>query len=466
MILRDRARQEALHEVYRQAAMNLLARFGARSRSIEIAVMESAAADMARRMTHRFLMARRLYLTIGLLLIGVDIAAGMLNRPEPIGLDFHTYAAAARVGLQHGWSSIYDQRLVAMAQASLVPEQPTQPFLSPPPVAWLASLLAGLPYNLAFVVWSVATTLALAWAVAWSCGSRSIGRWLAAGLVLTPWWVLIADRVGQVVPLVAVGILVAWRMIREDRDVAAGLMLGLVLLKPNTAFLVPVALLAAGRKRTLISWLVPAGAGSILLVGTVGLSGLGSYVNELAHPPPGTNALSLEAAFGVGGLAGVGLRLTIIAVVIAAAIGLRSSPGLAIALGTVGSLLVTPYLHLSDLTLLAAAGLIVWQERPVILWRAPLTASWVLVNPLVATHFTPAQNRWPLFELAWLIALLASTWQANRQSRSEAKPSVESAFRWTANLGLPSAVNLLALRPAANPINESANRTEVSPPAA
>jgi hypothetical protein len=363
-------------------------------------------------------------------LIVIDLAVGLSHRPEPIGLDFHTYAAAAQVGLQNGWSHIYEQRLVSIAQASLVPDQRTQPFLSPPPVAWLAALIVRLPYDLAFVVWSIVMALALAWAVAWSSPSRGVGRWLAAGLLMTPWWFLIADWVGQVVPLVAVGILVGWRLARDDREIAAGLALGLVLFKPNTAFLVPLALLAAGRKRIFLTWMVVASAGLVLLLATVGVTGLAAYINQLEHPPLGTDALSIEAAFGVSGLIALGLRLAIIATVLAAAFGSRNSPGLAIALATIGSLLVTPYLHLSDLTLLAAAGWIVWQERPAILWRVPLTASWVLVNPLVATQITPTQNRWPLFELLWLVALAANSWQANRQGQSEAKSNVLSTPRW------------------------------------
>lgn len=398
-------------------------------------------------------MIRRLY-QVGLLLVAADIVAGIWNRPEPVGLDFHTYAAAARVGLQLGWSHIYDQRLVTIAQANLVPSQLAQPFLSPPPVAWLAALLGALPYDWAFAVWGAATTLALAVAVAWSAARRDISGWLAAGLVITPWWVLIADRVGQVVPLVAVGILVAWRLLREDRDIAAGLALGLVLLKPNTAFLVPLALLVAGRKRMFSSWLVVAAAGLILLLATVGVSGLAAYINELAHPPPGTDALSLEVAFGVGGWVSVAVRLAIMATVLGAAFGLRRSPGLVIAVAALGSLLVTPYLHLSDLTLLAVVGWIVWRERPSIAWRAPLAASWLMVNPLVATWITPTQNRWPLFELAWLLVLATHALRTNPQGSSEAEPI----------LSISSALTQPTLNKAAQTIGSARSRFVAGPP--
>jgi len=40
---------------------------------------------------------------------------------------------------------------------------------------------------------------------------------------------------------------VAWRLMRDDKEIAAGVLLSVIFLKPNTAILVPVALLAAGR---------------------------------------------------------------------------------------------------------------------------------------------------------------------------------------------------------------------------
>src|SRR5260370_17528883 len=85
---------------------------------------------------------------VGVVLVAVGLVLG--NPREPIGIDFHTYEAAARVGLEQGWSHIYDQSRVGAEQAILVPGQTVQPFLSPPPVAWLAAVLAPLPYWLSY----------------------------------------------------------------------------------------------------------------------------------------------------------------------------------------------------------------------------------------------------------------------------------------------------------------------------
>src|ERR1044072_3586663 len=56
--------------------------------------------------------SKRLWAPLALLAVLVALVLDVLNRYEPIGIDFHTYLAAAVVGLQHGWSYIYDQDLV------------------------------------------------------------------------------------------------------------------------------------------------------------------------------------------------------------------------------------------------------------------------------------------------------------------------------------------------------------------
>ena len=339
------------------------------------------------------------------------------NRPQPIGIDFHTYLAAARVGLAQGWSHIYDQGLVAAQQVSVAPNQPAQPFLSPPPVAWATAMLSALPFEWAYVIWAILTISAFGAAVAWSATNGSPGRAFATVLVVGTVWVLQAEYLGQVVLVVAAALLVAWRLLREEHEVAAGLVLVLLLFKPNTAFLVPACLLASARLRTFVSWLLASAAVAGLVVATTGIPELVAYVGQLQQPPLGTNALTLEAALGLGWSLALVLRLAIVGVVLGAAWRLRTVPGLAIVLGAIGSLLITPYIHVADLCLLSAAGWIAWQERANLSWRLPLAASWFVASPLVdMSGLAPRQNRWPLLEIAWLIALLAAGWRAGRHS--------------------------------------------------
>jgi len=360
---------------------------------------------------------RRFWVPFALVVVLLALAFDLWNRSEPIGIDFHTYEAAARVGLQEGWSQIYAQTLVAFQQMNLVPGQTVQPFLSPPPVAWLAALLAPLPYWPSYYVWAFLTFMAFTLALVWASTDGGLVRWVAAGAALTPWWVMHAVHLGQVVPLVAAGVVLAWRLARERRDLAAGIALALVLLKPNTAVLVPFALLAALRFRVFAAWVAASLIVAAIALVTLGSLGVSAYVSELTAPlPAGANSLTLEGALGVTGAAALGLRILIVAASLAAAYRLRRSPGLAIAAGTLGSLLVAPYLHGSDLCLLGAAAWIVWEERPALAWRVPIAAGWVVASPFVASSgVSLGLNRWPLVELALLVALVVEAWRPRRE---------------------------------------------------
>jgi Glycosyltransferase family 87 len=336
----------------------------------------------------------------------------VLNRYEPIGIDFHTYLAAALVGVQHGWSLIYDQALVADAQKQLVPGQLAQPFLSPPMDAWLAAPLTPLPYWFAYWTWTAVNFLALAGALVWASRSHGFERWLLAAAALAPWWLVHALNLGQAAPLVAAGAVLATRLAREQKDVAAGLALSLLYLKPNTAIVVPVALLVAGRYRAFASWAAVGAVFAVIALVSMGPSGVAVYLTQLRGTlPEGASNLTVEGAFGVTGLVATTLRVVIAAVTLLTAYRLRRSSGLVIAAGAIGSLLVVPYLHGSDLCLFSVAAWIVWEEIADWRWRLPIAAAWLISVPYVnSTPYAIRLNRWTLFEVALLLALAVLSW--------------------------------------------------------
>ena len=64
--------------------------------------------------------------------------------------DFTFYVAAARIGLDHGWSSIYDltlQQAQLDAMGSGITIAQLARYISPPPVAWIALPFTALPYE-------------------------------------------------------------------------------------------------------------------------------------------------------------------------------------------------------------------------------------------------------------------------------------------------------------------------------
>jgi hypothetical protein len=345
--------------------------------------------------------------------VAVALVVNMTHVDWRLGIDFHTYYAATHVALQQGWSHLYDQGIIAREQKELVPAQWSQPFLSPPTVAWLTAPLSPLPYRIAFLVWAAAMFLALALALTWAGSGRGLGRWIAVFGALSTWWVMHAVDVGQVVPLVAASMVVAWRLIRDKQDIAAGLVLAAILFKPNTAILVPFALLLAGRLRAFAAWLGAAAVILLLAYFTLGANGMSSYFEQLMAPlPRGADALTLHGAFGAAGAVAVVMRVLVVGATFATAYRLRGSPQLAIPIGIIGSLLIAPYLHGADMCLFAAAGWMVWEAYPNRAWRVPLAAAWVLASPfLYVFNLALPLYRWPWLELALLVALVISAWR-------------------------------------------------------
>lgn len=349
-------------------------------------------------------------LSVALYVMVIDLLhmpGGRLRGQIWAGVDFHTYFAAALLGLQHGWGEVYDQGLVASVEGELVPKQFTQPFLSPPVDSWLAAPLTALPYGVALAVWASVLLLAMVLALGWSSSYKGPARVAAVAVAITPWWVLLAIYVGQVVPLVAAAVLVAWRLLKEDREIAAGLVLSVLVLKPNTALLVPFVLLAAGRWRAFVACAAASAVIGGLSILAVGLDGVNDYVDSLSRLPSGASALTLGGAFGLSGTFAVVVRAGIVLVALVAAFNQRGRPGMAMAIGAIASLLTAPYLHNSDLCVLVAAGWMVWHEAPI--WRAALVAMLLAASPYLLERNlgTPLQG-WVHIETAFLAGLVVT----------------------------------------------------------
>ncbi len=235
---------------------------------------------------------------------------------------------------------------------------------------------------------------------------------------------LVAIYVGQVVILVAAAVLVGWRLMRSNHETAAGLVLALVLLKPNTAILVPFVLLMAGRWRT---FAVFAGT-SVVAVGAsyliVGPEGASDYLDSLTRLPGGASALTLYGTFGITGALATLTRGAILVGAVAGAYLSRSRPGLVMALGALASLLTSPYLHNSDLCVLVAAAWMVWYEAPS--WKPAIIAMLIAASPLLSERYLgPNLHGWAAIELAFFVALIATS-LVNRVFGGAEKASAKS----------------------------------------
>jgi hypothetical protein len=288
--------------------------------------------------------------------------------------DFRLAYGAALVGLREGYGRLYDLAAQQRAIVGLGHGFNPQPFISPPPLAWLVTPLTALPFTAALVVWTAVLLAALLWT--WyllAPGGRAVRL---AHLLL--WFgvfpVAFGLMVGQPGALVAAAIATVWWLLRVDRPVAAGLVLSLLVLKPQLALLVPVALLVAGHRKTFAAWLVASAAIGVVALVLLGGDGVARYRDVLAQTQGA--AWDITRRYSISGPLGLGwpLRVAEVAVAVITVVAAwrnRHSAERVIAAGILGSLLFTPYLGFQDFLMLIVAG---W-----LLIRSGATAAQVVI---------------------------------------------------------------------------------------
>jgi hypothetical protein len=276
--------------------------------------------------------------------------------------DFTFYYAAARIGVTHGWQSIYDLNLQQSeldAIGSRIRIAELARYISPPPVAWLALPFTLLSYPVAYVLWSALLLAALAGT--WYLASPGTGRVRPIHLVAALAWlpVIYALQLGQPGLLVAIGVAGSHALLRSNRQFLSGLALGVIVLKPQLGFLLPIALLAGGRFRAFAGAAVSIGLLVIASGVNVGPDGMAAYAERLSFAAGVPVNQQLTLALVIGGLAAARLVQGAIAIwALALAYRLRKqSPEWIFVPALVGGLLASPYLHLDDLVML---GLAVW----------------------------------------------------------------------------------------------------------
>jgi alpha-1,2-mannosyltransferase len=187
---------------------------------------------------------------------------------RPIGTDFASFYAAGTLVLEGQTQAAYDGAThYARQQALFGAATPYYGWLYPPFFLFIAGALALLPYLLALLVWQGATfTLYL---TAIGALIRSITT-AASGIQGNGLWLLLATAYpavlinlghGQNGFLTAALFAGALAML-DRRPVIAGVLFGLLVYKPQFGLLIPLALLATARWRTIAA----AAATVVLLV--------------------------------------------------------------------------------------------------------------------------------------------------------------------------------------------------------
>jgi hypothetical protein len=296
----------------------------------------------------------------GILLVAFDLYAAAVEFIPQYRYrnDFRLIYGAALAAWNSGYGHLYDLAAQRAATEGLGSGFYWQPFINPPPLAWLATPFLSLPFEVALLAWSALLLLA-AW-IAWrlTAPGPRLTRLAHLALFVGVFPTAFGLMVGQPVALVAAVVAMSWWLADHRRPVLAGLVLSLITLKPQLALLVPLCLLVAGRWRIFFAWL-----GASVVIGVVALvmlggDGLQRYrdVLSLASQWAPTRSFAVAGPLGLGPQS-YAVELLVVAIAAFAAWQRRHGDvGRLYATGIVASLLFTPYVGFQDFAMLIVAS--------------------------------------------------------------------------------------------------------------
>jgi hypothetical protein len=325
-----------------------------------------------------------------LIVLGVTVPLAIVNLLQviwsilgnPTESDFRHYYLAAQIGLQHGWSHIYDLGLQRPLFLAEFPGWDFQPFANPPPMAWLTVPFVALPYRPAAYLWGALMFACLVVASQLIASGGRLSRLASFAAVLALWPAEQGIAVANVAAAVALAVVAAWWLLRQNHQVLAGIVLGTIVLKPHLGILLPVALLFCGRWRTVLSAGLIATALATLSVISLGPAGLHQYKDVLTLVANLKNQQSLTVISVVGsGPASLVLEAAMgITAIVAAWLTRRRGLEFPMAAALIGSLLVDRYLNVGDLIMVVVAfWLIIRVDIPVAV-QLLIGATWMATN--------------------------------------------------------------------------------------
>jgi Glycosyltransferase family 87 len=215
----------------------------------------------------------------------VNGVRGLTIVGSPFAGDFVGFYSAGQIVNEYSFHRLYDLELQNQLVHKTLPDVPpgwTLPFVQPPFVALIFSPLARLPMWLAYLCWLVITCLLYSlsiWFVLKAYPELSDETTICLCLVFPPFLMVLAG--GQ---LSAIGCLIisGWiYLMKTDRRLLAGLVLGLLLYKPTMVLLVAPTLVFGRQIKPLFGFAVTATVllGACVLL--IGPSGIEHYISTL-----------------------------------------------------------------------------------------------------------------------------------------------------------------------------------------
>jgi len=350
----------------------------------------------------------------GLLLTAFNVYAAVVTYiPQyRVRNDFRLIYGAALNAWEHGYARLYDLAGQQHATESLAPGVYWQPFINPPPLAWLATPLLALPFEVAIVLWTallIGSAVLAWWLVAPGAGlTRAAYLALFVGLFPTAFGLM----VGQPVAIVALAVAASWWLAERNRPIVAGLALSLVAIKPQLALLVPLCLLVAGHRRMFAAWLVASAVIALVALMLLGRDGIDSYRGALfvASQWEPTRRYAIAGPIGLGPQVYAVEAVVVGTAVVAAWRQRGGGTGLPIATGLVASLLFTPYVGFQDFAMLVVAGWLIIRSGATKLQVAILVLGYALLELALVVLAVPIL-------LAEAVLLLSLAWPRRGPTR-------------------------------------------------
>lgn len=304
------------------------------------------------------------------------IYIGALSLPQGRVHDFQYSYGAGRLILDGRTAGLYGSSLDAGPHHHL-------PYDRPAAAALLDVPFGLLPPDTAFACYTALWVALLL--ICWAWGYRNFGPW---ALVMAAMFIPATLGLAHAQDCVLYLALAIWSysLARRERDVAAGTVLGLMVLKFHLVLLWPLALILRRRWKMLAGFLATSSVLAVISVLMVGISGSRDYIALLLKPSPVSPSPEFMLSFS-GLLVNLGIHSVGAGVVLAAAIlglfvlGVRQAPLPHLyAITTAASLTLIPHAYGYD-----AARLLlpIWLVYHYSEWRVARTAAVLMATPFV-----------------------------------------------------------------------------------
>jgi alpha-1,2-mannosyltransferase len=371
---------------------------------------------------------RRVGHALALIILAVCCVEFVRNWLQPSSRDFVSFWGAAKLALAGTPTLAYDRAALHAVQIKVAAFSGAAEMPFPYAPAFLLILLpfAAFPFPLAMVIWTFAT-LAI-YAVA---ARRFVPE--AGWLPLAFPAIFATAAIGQNGFLTAALFLGGLTLLRSDRRFAAGLMLGCLILKPQLALMLPVAMLAGREWRVIAGAIVS--ATTLMLIGVLafGLATTSAWLGQMplyariardglvgwhklisVYAAARQAGLPEQAAFALH--AGVALAA---AGLVAAIWRSKAEPMAKAAVLASATMLASPYVYLYDALILVPAFVWLVQRRTPVALVAALWLSPILIIVQTGEGSGPI-NVGALLPIA-LLGLIYAQWRKARSAPATVK---------------------------------------------